>query len=465
MLRYEQRNAILELHKKGHSKRFIARSLEVSRNTIKKVLTEYTAQPSLYQRPEQLEVHQQLVQQLYEACKGNCIRVHEELRANGVEVSYSAVTSYCRRNGISVKPKKPSGRYHFEPGAEMQHDTSPHAVVIAGKKCEVQCASLVLCFPLMRYARVYQSWNRFICKNFLTEALKYFGGSAHICEVDNSSVVILKGTGKKAVVVPEMNAFGKRYGFEFEAHALGDANRSAKVEKTFDYVERNFYAGRTFSSLTDLNSQLIKWCKADHKKFKHKMQARPIDLYQTEKQYLNPLPIHIPEVYEREIRTVDLESYINVDTNRYSVPAKLIGREVEVYKYIDKIRVFYKLQLITEHKRCWERYKHLTKAEHRFKRERNQPRTKRILPGEQQLRTTSDALDALITAIKNENSRTAAARIRKLEKMHNDYPQEYLIKAINHALQFKLTDLQRIEKILLDELRQNFFKIHINKEP
>jgi hypothetical protein len=32
------------------------------------------------------------------------------------------------------------------------------------------------------------------------------------------------------VPVPEMAAFGERFGFQFVAHAIGDANRSARGE-------------------------------------------------------------------------------------------------------------------------------------------------------------------------------------------------------------------------------------------
>jgi hypothetical protein len=46
-------------------------------------------------------------------------------------------------------------------------------------------------------------------------------------------VILARGSGKNAVVAPEMEAFGKRFGFLFVAHAVGDANRSARVERPF----------------------------------------------------------------------------------------------------------------------------------------------------------------------------------------------------------------------------------------
>jgi hypothetical protein len=52
-----------------------------------------------------------------------------------------------------------------------------------------------------------------------------------------------------------MAAFGERFGFRFVAHAIRNANRSARVEQPFWFIENNFLAGRTFSSWEDLNRQ------------------------------------------------------------------------------------------------------------------------------------------------------------------------------------------------------------------
>ena len=57
---------------------------------------------------------------------------------------------------------------------------------------------------------------------------------------------------RRALTAPEMVAFGQIFGFEFVAHAIGDANRSARVERSFYFVEKNFLPGRRFSSWEDL---------------------------------------------------------------------------------------------------------------------------------------------------------------------------------------------------------------------
>ena len=107
---------------------------------------------------------------------------------------------------------------------------------------------------------MYPRFTRFECKLFLTDAIRYFDGSCERCMIDNTHVVVLSGTGRDMVPSPEMAAFAERFSFEFRAHAVGDANRSAHVERTFDYVENNFLAGRTFVDWNDLNTQAHAWC-------------------------------------------------------------------------------------------------------------------------------------------------------------------------------------------------------------
>jgi len=53
-----------------------------------------------------------------------------------------------------------------------------------------------------------------------------------------------------------MQSFAEHFGFHFVAHAIDGANRSARVERPFHYIERNFYPGRSFESLTDADTQL-----------------------------------------------------------------------------------------------------------------------------------------------------------------------------------------------------------------
>src|SRR5436853_7245401 len=178
MLSQAQRTAILELNAKQVSKREIARVMGVSRVAVRKVLrSNSNAVPELH-RVEKAEPHRQQILGLFEQCKGNLARVHEELVAGGARLSYTALTAFCRRHGIGYAPPTPSGQYAFAPGEEVQHDTSPHELELGGKKRKVQTASAVLCYSRMLFFQCYPNFRRFDCKVFLTDALRFMGGAA-----------------------------------------------------------------------------------------------------------------------------------------------------------------------------------------------------------------------------------------------------------------------------------------------
>ena len=107
----------------------------------------------------------------------------------------------------------PAGRYYFEPGVELQHDTSPHEVEVGGKKYKAQTASAVLCYSRLLFFQINPTFQRFDCKVFLTDALRYIGGVPKRVMIDNTHVVVLRGTGREMIPVPEMEAFGERFGF------------------------------------------------------------------------------------------------------------------------------------------------------------------------------------------------------------------------------------------------------------
>jgi hypothetical protein len=113
------------------------------------------------ERAEKAESHRDQIVELYQQCRGNLVRVHEELVAAGVAISYPALTAFCRRHGIGHEPKQPVGHYDFSPGQEMQHDTSPHRASIAGVEQRVETASLVLCYSRMLFCQAYPVFNRF----------------------------------------------------------------------------------------------------------------------------------------------------------------------------------------------------------------------------------------------------------------------------------------------------------------
>jgi len=463
MLSQSQRTTILELHSQGIAKREIARVLGVSRVAVRKVLrSNSTAVPEV-PRTEKAEPYRQQILELFDQCKGNLVRVHEELVAGGAQLSYPALTAFCRRHGIGYQPPVAAGQYDFAPGEEMQHDTSPHEVELAGKKRKVQTASAVLCYSRMLFFQCYPTFQRFDCKVFLTDALRYMGGATARLMIDNTHVVVLRGSGRDMVPVPEMAAFGERFGFEFVAHAIGDANRSGRVERPFSFIEGNFLAGRTFSGWEDLNQRAREWCDKVNATYKKHIRAVPRELYAVERLHLKPLPTWIPEVYRLYQRMVDIEGYVALHSNRYSVPVDWIGRRVEVRETKGKIEIQLDARRLVTHRRLAEaENQRVTLAEHRPPRGERAPRPDPH-PEEGAILAAAPELAEYVAGLKQRSRKVTTLALRQLLRLVREYPRESMLGAVHEAAHYGLYDLDRLERMILRRVTHEYFLL--DKEP
>jgi transposase len=462
MLSQNQRTTILELHVQGVSKREIARVLNISRLSVRKVLRANSAEVPKLLRPEKAEPYRQQILELLDSCKGNLVRVREELAASGVNLSYSTLTAFCRRHGIGQQPIVPSGNYYFPPGLEIQHDTSPHELELSGKRRKVQTASAVLCYSRMLFFQMYPTFTRFDAKIFLTDALRYFGAVPTRVVIDNTHLVVLRGTGREMVPVPEMAAFADRFGFQFLAHELGDVNRSARIERPFWFVERNFLAGRRFTNWQDLNQQARQWCDRVNATYKKHIRAVPRELFAVERQHLKPLPVWIPEVYRLQERIVDVEGYVALNSNRYSVPFTWIGRRVEVRETKDQVVIQLDARNAVTHQRVAEaEYQRITVAAHRPPRGASSQRPNPH-PEEQLILQAAPEITDYVTALKQHSRKLVVLALRQLLRLVRDYPREPLLAAVHEAAHYGLYDLDRVERMILRRVAQDYFRLKEN---
>jgi len=264
------------------------------------------------------------------------------------------------------------------------------------------------------------------------------------------------------VPVPEMAAFAERYGFQFAAHELGDANRSAHVERQFDHIENNFLAGRSFSSWPEMNQQAREWCDRVNATYKRHLRAAPRDLFAMEQQHLQPLPVWVPEVYRLHERMVDVEGYVNLNTNRYSVPVAWIGRRVEVRETCGKIEIQLDARHLVTHERVADaENRHIMLAEHSRPRgvRRPDPHPEEALI----LKAVPEIADYVAELKKNSRKMTVLA-LRQLLRMVREYPRAPLLAAVTEAARYGLYDLDRVERMILRLVARDYFLLNNDPE-
>jgi transposase len=228
MIEPDKRKAMYLLHQSGLSVRQIARRLGVSRNTVKAVIAQQGEPPQ--RAPVDPPVNPELLRTLYERCQGRAQRVYEILREDhGIDLPYSSLTRWLRQLGLSHPPQRRCARVPDEPGAEMQHDTSPYVVALAGQPVKLVASLLYLRYSKRRHLRFYRSFHRFKMKCFFHQALMHWGYSAPLCIMDNTNLARLRGLGASAVMAPEMEAFARQYGFAYRCHAPKHSDRKENV--------------------------------------------------------------------------------------------------------------------------------------------------------------------------------------------------------------------------------------------
>lgn len=459
MIDDDLRKAIFRLKAKGRGSRRIARALAISRTTVLKALKRRSSERPVLVRPRSLDPHLGEIKRLYGLCEGSLSRVHEELEAViRQSVPYSTLTQYCRDQGLGdPQEKQPAGEYIFGPGVEMQHDTSPILVTVGGIERLYQAASLKFCFCRVRYLRFYRQFRRFHCKDFLVRALEFVDCVCSRCMIDNSSVIIAHGTGPQAVPAPEMEAFAKWFDFKFEAHEVGDANRSAKVERDFDFIQRNFFKGRTFTDDADLNQKAEEWCRRKNGRYNSKLRLCPQKLLEEERAHAHRAPEWHRPVYLLHVRRVDASGFVNLDGNEYSAPNAVLGREVTVRETMDSVTLLDGHQELCVHPRLPEGTRGRSRLEGHGRVPRRRTSPGKVQPEEVWLTSQGDDLARYVDGLRRRAGRSYSHQIRKLYGLCQDYDLDKVQGAAQRAAHYDLYDTNRLEGMLLQELGATLF--------
>jgi len=406
-----------------------------------------------------------LIEEVFTRCRGNVVRVHEVLaQEHQLPLAYSTLTRWVREAELRAPPRR-AGSYSFEPGQEMHHDTSPHRLALAGKAITAQCAALVFAYSRRLFVRYYPRFTRFEAKAFLADAFVFFDGTCLRCVIDNTSVMVVSGAGADATFAPEMVAFARAYGTAFWAHAVGHPDRKAPVERTFAYIEGNFLAGRDFADWDDLNAQALAWCiDSANAKPKRALGMSPEAAYVLEKPYLIALPDHRPPVYQSFERVVDVTGFVSLDTNRYSVPERFVGKQVTVYKYPSEVRIHLRQRHLATHPRLvGQRDAKHTLPGHHVVPGRHQQR-RAPSPEEQSLRGDDERLDRYVAALKGRARGRGVRVLRRLLELKRTYPRSAFFAALDTALRYGMYDLVRLEQLILRYVAGDFFALDDNDD-
>lgn len=450
MITADKRKAVFLLHQEGVSKRAIARQLRLSRNAVRQIIAQFGQMPPPIRAP-QVVLDPDLLRQLHQECAGYAQRIAEKLREeHGIAIKYSTLTRQLRALGITGSSSARCQRVPDEPGAEMQHDTSPFKLLVGSERLRLQASMLYLRYSKRRYLQFYPLFDRFHMKCFLHLALMHWGHAPRICVIDNTNLARWHGLGANAVMVPEMEAFARDYGFKFLCHAPRHSDRKAGEERSFLTVETNFVPGRTFTSLEDLNRQALAWStERMEQRPQGKADLIPAQAFEHERQFLTQLPRHLPAPYQLLGRSVDEYGFVAVDGNYYEVPGTGRG-QIRVLRYLHHVVLCQDRRPVIEYAlRPWGVSNQIVRAPGQPARYR--PRHLQISSHEEEkrLRALAPEVAAYVDFILGSPGLLRHRFLRRLWACHQRWGTALFGRTIARAHRYRITSLEILERIAL----------------
>jgi len=455
MIDADRRKAVFVLHQDGMGIRAIARHLKISPTTVAAIISQKGQMPETV-RADKLRIDPELLARLYHDCQGRAQRVYEKLNEEeGISIAYSTLTQILREHGIG---KKGTARCHREadvPGAEMQHDTSPYRLRLGNRWTVVQASLLYFRYSKVRYLKFYRSFNRFKMKCFLHQALCFWGYAAGDCIIDNTNLARLRGTGKNAVIVPEMALFAERYNFRFVCHEKGHANRKAGNERGFYTVETNFLPGRSFDSLEDMNRQALEWATVrSANRPTGKMRLIPSIAFDYEKPYLTKLAPYIQPPYRVHERATDQYGYAAFNGNFYWIPGTR-RHGVKVLEYDDHLKIYHTRKFLGRYELPADGVKNQLIAPQGGKRPPQKPNDYRkpAVREEKILRDMDERVNNYLSFALAQNGRARNRFLRALFALQQNTARSVFIQSVERARKYRITDIETIENIIVLKLR------------
>ncbi len=348
---------IHDLKRQGLSVAAIARKAGLDRKTVRKYLDRRLEAPVYgprQPRPSKLAPYEEYLRERvtrFPDLSGK--RLQREIEELGYTGRYTAITDFLRQ---VRPPRQPVFERRFEtpPGKQAQVDFAEFKTQFDDEPGIVR--KVWLFSMVLGHSRFL--WGRFCAGQDLQTVLRChiaafeaIGGTTSEVLYDRmKTAVIGEDTEGRIIYNSSLVALLGHYGAVPRACRPYRAKTKGKVERPFRYIRQDFFLGRRFRNLDDLNAQFNQWRREIANPRVHATTGRVVDeAFAEEQPALIPLPAIAYNAVLTIERRVSHEGMISVGGNLYSVPDTTKKRRVEVQNHPREVRIFEDGTLIASH--------------------------------------------------------------------------------------------------------------------
>lgn len=339
---------IQDLKRQGLGVSAIARQTGLDRKTVRKYLARGLVAPVYSPRAPRDRVIDPFEQYLRERLCAfpdlTAKRLLREIRERGYEGGYTSVKDFVRE-ARPAKQAQFERRFETPPGKQAQVDFAEFAVEFTdepGVVRKVWLFSMVLGHSRWLWGRFCASQNLQTVMRCHVAAFEAMGGAPEEVLYDRMKTAVI-GESTDGVVTYNTSLVSLLAHYDAAPRACQPyrAKTKGKVERPFRYIRQDFFLGRTFRNLDDLNAQFDAWCAEIANPRVHATTGRVVDeAFAEEQPALRPLPANPYSAVLTIERRVSKEGMISVGGNLYSVPDTTRRRTLEVQHHVTELRIF-----------------------------------------------------------------------------------------------------------------------------
>ena len=341
--------AMLHLHRLGWGLRRIAREVGCSPMTVQRYIAAEGWVP--FRSPPRSSVLSGLegwLSERFRRHRGNADVVRQELLAeHGIAVGLRTVeraVAHLRRE-LQAEARA-TVRFETPPGRQLQIDFGERQVRIGAESVRAHLFVATLGYSRRLFVRVFRNERQTSWFAGIEDAFRHFGGRPAELLLDNARALVEHHDVQTREVVfnGRFHAFARYWDVRPQACTPYRARTKGKDERGVGYVKRNAIAGRGFASWAELEAHLARWTRevADVRVHGTTGEAPLLRFERDEAAALRPLGDKPPFGQLRELtRRVQNDGCVDVDTNHYSVPWRLIGAGVSVVVCGGEVRILH----------------------------------------------------------------------------------------------------------------------------
>jgi transposase len=332
---------ILELHEQGLSISAIALRTGFDRKTVRKYIKEGLVVPRYSPRAGRSGVLTQyedyLEQRVGQWPELSGARLLREIRELGYAGGATVLKDFLKQ----VRPAVTAPfevRYETPAGQQAQVDFAHFEAVFTDEPSQTR--RIWLFSMVLGHCRYL--WGQFVVHQDLATVLRchmlafeHLGGAPRQILYDRMKTAVLgeRYDGKHIVYNDKLLALGAHYGFSPRACKAYRPKTKGKVERPFRYIRADFFMGRSFANLDDLNRQLRLWLDTVANARVHGTTDRVVaEHLAQERPQLLPLPSGRFDAVLQLTRRISSDGMVSVGGNDYSVPngTRRVPLEVEL---------------------------------------------------------------------------------------------------------------------------------------